>query len=264
MKKLLCSVAIGLAMMALGAGGAAAQTTTTDIGISSFTKSGSGTAAYQSGTWASKFPTSTSGNTGSGLTFGDWNQSNAVFIGLDSITISTDVALTDSSVVNTLLQLGITSSVDDTVTFENSLGATDTFTLVTGQTIRSDDPGSETLSGTPSDGSTGGSVTAVNWATGTGSYSGSRLDAQEFTLPTSWDGTTLTNVTVGNGSAGYYTFLSGLQVVTTPDSTGGSGTGDSGGGSGTDDSGGSVPEPMSISLLVAGLLGLVVARRSTV
>jgi hypothetical protein len=247
--------------MAAAAGSAAAQTTT-NINISSgYTKTGSGTPTYSATFWSSVFPSSTSGNAGSGLTFGDWSNGGLEYH-YDTITYNVSVALTSNSVVNTLLVSDSTPFATNTVTFTNSSGATDTFTLVNHQTIRYVGNGG-TLSGASSSGSTGGSVTAVNWDTGLGSSSGWRLDAQEFTLPTSWDGTTLTNIAFYESSSSYYTSLSGLQVITTPDPSGGGtgGTSGSGGSGGADTGTGSVPEPISMSLLAVGLLGLMLARR---
>jgi hypothetical protein len=190
------------------------------------------------------FPASTSGNTGSGLTFSDWTQSE-VWVFDSTATYDTSVTLGASTVVNTLLSSTITSALASSVTFTNSLGATDTFTLVQHATIRRVYSGGS-LSGASSNGvwgtggSTGaGSVTAVNWATGLSGYSNYNADAQEFTLPASWAGTTLTDVAIS--VSGTFIDILGLQVISDPAVA--------------------APEPMSLALLATGFLGLLGMRR---
>ena len=118
---LVCIVAAALAP--------AARAGVTDVAIPSST------------TWASVAingsqigAATTSGNTGSGLTFGNWNGS-ALVVGPegvaspDLITFGTPVALSGTSSVNALMNLlyGVNNQVDAIVTLTNSLSQTDQF-----------------------------------------------------------------------------------------------------------------------------------------
>lgn len=190
-------------------------------------------------------------NTGSTLTFSDPSAdyvavgSTPPFSGYysGSVTIDTNDSnvLSDNVTVNTLLNLfnGQTGN-DVTITFTNSLNQTAIFTLVEGATIRdyhNNDNGADTLTGT------GTGISAINWwndgvldTNGDSSIEPDlRLDAQTFTLPSLWAGTTLTSMEItyaGDNSSD--AVLSAFQV---------------------DDIGGIVtPEPSTVLLVGAGLL----------
>jgi hypothetical protein len=199
---------------------------------------------------------STTGNTGSGLSFSDPTGEN-VTVGYvtpfsnywpGSVTISTGDANTLSSdvEVNTLINLFNGSTGNQvTVVFTNSDSATDTVTLSIGQTVRDYHDNNNGLDGLTG---TGTGVTAVNWwNNGVSSTDGDpqfRLDAQTFLLPSSWAGTTLTSMELIYPTAnGNQATLSAFQI---------------------DDLGGvtsPTPEPSSLILAGAGFLSVVFLRR---
>lgn len=204
---------------------------------------------------------SVTGNTGSGLSFQDstgsyvemfWNGSGN---SPNSITIgSLAISLTSSSSVNGLFNnfFGSTNT-EATVTMTNSLSQTAQYSLIGGQTIRdyNNDGFVNTLSGSNSDPATDGDVTAQAWWTadsgGTNPSSpgspSSRLDAQSFSLPSSWDGTSLTSIEIVDSDViNADLILSALQVDAGTPAT-------------------AVPEPASLALFASALIGFGAIRR---
>lgn len=213
---------------------------------------------YFNGNWSSEIngsaieagAESVTGTTGSGLSFSDPTGSYVAIAGYDpplSIT-GLSIALNSHAVVNSLLNNFFgdsTGSVEGTLVFTNSLNQTATFSVEAGNTIRdyNNDGFQNGLNGTNSN-PADGVVTALDWwNTGDAATTGNgepttRLDAQTFALPASWDGTDLTSVTLTDplGNVGQ-DVLTAIQV---------------------DDLTAAVPEPSSLSLMLlgAGLSGL--------
>jgi hypothetical protein len=204
---------------------------------------------------------SVTGNTGSGYSFQDptgsyvemfWDGSGT---SPNSITInSLAIPLTSASSVNGLFNnfFGSTNT-EATVTITNSLAETATYLLIGGQTIRdyNNDGFVNTLTGSNSDPSTEGDVTAEAWWTAdTGGSNpsspgspSSRLDAQSFILPSSWDGTSLTSIEIVDSDViNADLILSALQVDAATPVTG-------------------VPEPASLALFATALIGVGAIRR---
>ena len=202
--------------------------------------------SYFNGNWSGEINgaalvagvTSGTGNAGTGLTFSNPTGGyDAIAAGSSAVIDSfTPIALNSDAVVNTLLNQfygNPANTAAGTVTFENSLGQTDTLTLVSDETIRdyNNDGYNNVLSGS-ADG-----VTAQNWwSTDVGNAEPSqRLDAQSFVLPASWAGTDLVSMTIDVPNTGGGDTLSALQV---------------------DDKTPSVPEPGTLALLGTALVGL--------
>jgi hypothetical protein len=198
------------------------------------------------------------GNTGTGLTFSGYNGS---FVGVGyeipddptSVTIglsSLNLVATANTQVNTLMNLlyGQVGQVDATVAFTDSHGDTATYNLVGTDTIRDYNNNLNVDFSNALSGSDPG-VTARNWwnscPTPTACNPNTnyqRLDAQTFTLPSSWAGYQLTSMIVTdpyNASGTNDVALSALQVNPIP----------------------SVPEPSTWLLLLTGGFGLFAARQ---
>lgn len=218
--------------------------------------------SYVNGNWGGEINGSsikaapTSGNTGTGLTFSDYNGS-WVAIGADisgdptSVTINLaplDITLTNNVEVNSLMSLlfGRVGLVDATTEFTDSNGDNTTYNLKGTDTIRDynnnlSNDFSNALSGSDP------GVTAQMWwdncplpTACNSSTNYQRLDAQTFMLPGSWSGFTLQSMIITDpvNSAGTNdVVLSALQVdVGSPIS--------------------GVPEPSSFLLLAGGLAAL--------
>jgi hypothetical protein len=218
---------------------------TTDVDIS----------AYYTGSWNSAGPINgseiaaapTDGNTGTGITFGDWDGSD-VAIGPDQeasplVLNITPVELTADPSVNALFNTfyGVSGEVNATVVFENSLGQSATFSLVGDQTIRdyNENVFTDDLQGYNTD-SSYGAVTTQNWWNDYASGGNQRLDVATFVLPTSWDGTDLDSVTISDPYTTSDTddvVLSALQVANV------------------------APEPPSVWLIVTGLISFILSFR---
>jgi hypothetical protein len=216
---------LGVALCALGlfAKGAMAQSATTPVNISSYTTN----------TWSFGSAGATSGNQSTGITFGDWADKNDKITTTNTVINFTPTLLGANPEVYTLIQeVDGGTYGNPTITFTNSLGQTDAFTLVDTKTLRG-----VYLPGGGLSGSANG-VTAESWLQTGGNY----LDEQTFTLPTSWAGTSLDSMKVTlNGITGVY--LSGVD---------------------TEESGpppSSVPEPASLAMLAIGCLGFAAVRR---
>jgi len=198
------------------------------------------------------------GNTGTGISFPDWNgqdvaigpaSSGSLYSGSATLTFGSPILLNSDAVVNTLMSnfYGTANAVQAVVTFTNSKGATASFTLVGDQTIRDYNNYIYTnaLQGFNSNPAYG-QVTAQEWWNDNaqiGNDSTQRLDVQSFTLPAGWSGSDLVSMTISDPSSGDWDVLSGVQV----DDHGSAVT--------------SVPEPGTWALMGLGLAGLGWVRR---
>lgn len=246
--KLVSTFGIGLAL-ALTAQAAKAGTVT-DISLSS----------DYNGNWTGEIngaaiaAAPTSGNTGTGITFGDWSgQYVEVLSGSTPLFVSTGgVTLNNDASVNALMNSffgGAAGSTEATVTLENSNGDQATYSLIAGQTIRDYNNAfyNNVLQGYNSASGLGSVTTQPWWTTGDAASNGNgepsqRLDVQTFVLPSSWAGTGLISIEINNPSnSSNDVAFSALQVV---------------------DGSASVPEPMSLALLGSALGGLALVRRA--
>ena len=257
MKRLGLGLVAGVVLGALAA--PASADTITAIELSSY-YGGAGL----NGDWSNEIGGSsiitapTNGNQGTGITFADWSgnyvavPSTTMNSGSNTLTIDnfSPIALTAGASVQSLWNEGwglTPNSADNNaavlIGFTNSAGDSATYGLQSGQTIRDYNNGSyyNTFSGSNTTTALG-DVTAQNWW----NNGSQRLDEQSFVLPSSWAGTSLTGFTIdvvgaGNGPGNDgVAMLSAVNVADPP---------------------ASVPEPASLTLLAAGVIGLGAARR---
>jgi hypothetical protein len=262
------SVLIATTAMALVLGSQAARAgTITNIDLSSFYNGSWSTA--QNGAEITTGVESGTGNEGTGLTFSDptgqfvemyWSNAGGSGGTPTSIAInSLSIALNSNATVNGLFNNFFGSTAEEgVVTFTNNLGATATYELIGGQTIRDYNNGFfvNTITGANSSPATEGNVTAQVWwgTNATGSDTGgtlpgspgspsSRLDAQTFALPLSWAGTDLTSIDITDtDTINADLVLSALDVDSGSPLT-------------------AVPEPASLMLFGSALIGLGAIRR---
>jgi hypothetical protein len=193
------------------------------------------------------------GNTGSNISFEYWD-GQLVTVGADypgptnstsTATIGINLTLPSEPAVNALLNtlFGQPNEVNAVVVFTNSDGATATYSLVGGQTIRdyTSSGGPTSLQGFNTDYSLGDVITQ-NWWNDSSAGGTDNLDVSTFFLPSSWAGTTLESLTLENPlskeTSADDIALSGIQVESiAPPAL-------------------AVPESSSNGLLVTSLLGL--------
>jgi len=250
--------------------------TITAINLSAYYGGGTN-GTFFSGQWSQEIGGSsivtapTDGNQNTGITFANWNghyvavPATSMGAGSNMLTINfSPIALTAGAAVQSLFNefYGLIGNTADNnaavlITFANSAGNTATYGLQSGQTVRDYNQSifSDTLPGTNTTPALG-NVTAENWWNNgnNGTNLSQRLDEQSFFLPANWAGTSLTSMTidvVGTGDGQSNTSneagavaLSALNVDDPPASVPTS-----------------VPEPASLALLGAGVIGLTLARR---
>lgn len=198
---------------------------------------------------ASIITASTSGNTGTGITFANWNAGFYETVVGDSYTFTfSGVALNSNSVVNTLFNTFYGSaSLSAIVTFTNSNNDTAVYGLFGNQTIRDYYDNSanyaNSLQGYNTTPGYGQVTTQTWWTNYTGDPGYVRLDVQTFVLPSAWDGTNLVSLKVESPSgSNSYDVLSALQVVNRAPMN-------------------VTPEPSSLALLGTGVAGIAAAFR---
>ena len=260
MKRLGLGLVAGVVLGALAA--PASADTITAIDLSAYYGGANG---VFSGDWSGEVGGSsiitapTSGNQNTGITFTDWSghyvavPSASMNDGSNALTIDnfSPITLTAGATVQSLWNefYGLLPNSADNnaavlITFTNSAGDSAAYGLQSGQTIRDYNNATfyDTLVGSNTTTALG-DVTAQNWWANTG---GQRLDEQSFVLPSSWAGTSLTGFTidvVGTGDGPSNDGVAMLSAVNVADPTA------------------SVPEPASLTLLAAGVIGLGAARR---
>ena len=194
----------------------------------------------------------TTGNTGTGITFGNYNGSflaicgtsdSCSYVGGATITLSSPILLNSNAVVNTLINnfYGTANFVEGVVTFTNSNNQTAVFSLVGDQTVRDYNNYIYTnaLQGYNSNSSLG-AVTAQEWWNN--GSNGQRLDVQTFVLPSSWAGTSLDSIQISNPASFDWDVLSAIQVDDRTVSV-------------------AAPEPSAMALVFAAGVGLLVFRK---
>ncbi len=194
----------------------------------------------------------TTGNTSTGITFGNYNGSflaicgssdSCSYVGGATITLSSPIALNSNAVVNTLINnfYGTGNFTEAVVTFTNSNNQTAEFSLVGDQTVRDYNNYIYTngLQGYNTNSSLGEVSAEEWWNNGAG---GQRLDVQTFVLPASWGGTSLDSIQISDPANYDWDVLSAIQVDDRTVS-------------------GAAPEPSAIALVALAGAGLLFVRK---